>query len=241
MLSSWTPQNRQVSAIAARTRRQLAGVVSQAHDEHVRPLPLAVDCQLRENGADLAVLAGAADPELAGLVVRRVQDELLGACIILGLHSAQRLNTPRSRKAELTSEAPARILRSQGLGSHSLNMACSEPLTYHEHATQWCEGDRSERTVVSMPMTLEPCPSSVMPKQPGVASVSRPWKYLRWCFSVPSFAMVPAPRQPTLRASRMCSAEHQMLAGSQPWAHEAALGADQFAKVRGSSRDCWQV
>ncbi len=68
-----------------RTRRQVAGIVAEADDEHVRPLPLAIHRQLRKHGADLAMLARASDPELAGLVVRRVQDELLGGGIVLRL------------------------------------------------------------------------------------------------------------------------------------------------------------
>jgi len=47
------------------------------------------------------------------------------------------------------------------------------------------------RAVVSMPMTLEPWPSSVMPKQPGRSSVSRRGRNAAWCFAVPSLAMVP--------------------------------------------------
>lgn len=47
------------------------------------------------------------------------------------------------------------------------------------------------RTVVSMPMTLEPWPSSVMPKQPGSASESTPSRNASWCFRVPSLQIVP--------------------------------------------------
>lgn len=51
----------------------------------MRPLPLAAHRQLRKHGADLAVLPRAADPELAGLVLRRPDDELLAGCIVCGL------------------------------------------------------------------------------------------------------------------------------------------------------------
>lgn len=57
----------------------------------MRPLPVPAHSQLREHGTDFAVLPGAADPELAGLVVRRVDHELL----ILHVVRRLRLCEPR--------------------------------------------------------------------------------------------------------------------------------------------------
>eukprot|EP00955_Chlamydomonas_euryale_P107760 365800-Chlamydomonas_euryale.AAC.13 len=57
-------------------------VVTDAHHEHVRALPLAVDRQLRKHGAQLAMLRSAADPRLARLVHRRVHDEFLAHGVV---------------------------------------------------------------------------------------------------------------------------------------------------------------
>ena len=46
-------------------------------------------------------------------------------------------------------------------------------------------------TVVSIPMTLLPCPSSVMAKQPRSSSVSSLCRYSSWCFFVPRLHMLP--------------------------------------------------
>ena len=65
-----------------RTSCDIASVIPDADHEHVWPLPVATDRELREHGTNLAVLTGTPNPEFAGLIIWRVDHELLSRRIV---------------------------------------------------------------------------------------------------------------------------------------------------------------